>query len=278
MRTLGRSVLSRVRRRPSARRIQLLPPLGRGGNLMYLWQWAYLARTAGERAYVLHSPAADDWIAEFPLLEQLTIAPSDVRLLDDRVLAARFYYGVDFTRGENLRFCRALLASSPRFRQRMDGADAHLDASSVVINVRRGDYYSDPRFTWAFGIDVAAHVREAIEILQREGREVSDVVVVSDDVDWCRENLAGVLPSPIRTVPGRTGPFDDLAVLASASTLVLANSTFSYWGAHIAAARGRGQRVIAPSHHEILDDGSEFSVMLDPAWERTSRRPFPPEV
>lgn len=242
---------------------------------MYLWQWAHLARLEGQRAFVLETPVGRDWLREFPLLPPLSLAPSALRLLDARVLAGRYCFDLDFDRQQSARFCRDLVASSPSFRRRLERTADHVGPNTVVINVRRGDYYTDPRFTWAFGIDVVAHVREALQMLDRDGISLDDLVIVSDDLPWCAENLGEVLPARPRTVPGRTGPFDDLAVLSSASTLILANSTFSYWGSYIAASRLPRHRAIAPSHHERLDIGGTSSPMFDPLWARTSPHPFP---
>lgn len=270
-----RGTLHAVRSRPGARRVQFIPPLGRGGNLMYLWQWAHLARLEGQRAFVLDTPVGHDWLQEFPLLPPLTLPPDDLRFLDARVLACHFCFDLDFDREQNARFCRDLVSSSPSFRSRLRHVADHLGPETVVVNVRRGDYYSDPRFTWAFGIDVVSHVRDALQILDRDGIALDDIVIVSDDVPWCLGNLADVLPARPRIVPGRTGAFDDLAVLSSARTLVLANSTFSYWGSYIAGSRIPGHTAIAPSHHERLDTGGTSSPMFDPHWERTSPHPQP---
>ena len=45
--------------------------------------------------------------------------------------------------------------------------------------------------------------------------------------------------------------FDDLAVLACAKRLILANSTFSYWGAFIAQVLGAQlENIVAPAFHQ----------------------------
>ena len=62
---------------------------------------------------------------------------------------------------------------------------------------------------------------------------------------------------------------DDLAALSASTTLVLANSTFSYWGSYLASSFYDEHLAIAPSHHEIAADGSLISPMFDPAWPRT---------
>jgi len=270
----ARAVLDTARERLGRRTVQDSSDAIRGGNNLYLWQWAFLERQAGRSAAVVRSATMPDWLAEFPLLGELTIDRADLRFLDRRRFATRFVFDLDFDRRQCALFCRALVASSPEFRRRIAAAEEQVGPGTVVVNVRRGDYYSVPEFSRRFALDIPHHVTEALTMLRAEGRDTTDVIVVSDDIDWCRRELAEVL-GPFRTLQGRSSMFDDLAALATSRTLVLANSTFSYWGSYLAASRDIAHRAIAPSHHEILPDGERVAPMLDPAWPRTGFRPLP---
>lgn len=211
-----------------------------------------------------------EWLEEFPLLRPLTIEEREIGRLDARAFATRFIFDLDFDRRDNDVFCRALVASSERFRERLDRVAEVLGPDTCVINVRRGDYYSVPAFARRFGIDIPHHVQEALALVEAAGRSTEDLLVVSDDIAWCRKELGGLVPGRMRADPARSSMFDDLAVLASARTLVLANSTFSYWGSYIARSRIPDHLAIAPSHHELLEDGTAIAPMNDPAWPRTS--------
>lgn len=264
----ARRLLNIVRERPRARTVQGSSDAIRGGNNLYLWQWAHLERREGRRAAVLRSSTMHTWIEEFPLLGDLTINENDVSLLDRRRFATRFFFDHDFDRAQNRDFCLALVDSSDAFRARRSRIRAQIDPETLVVNVRRGDYYEVPEFFARFGLDIHSHVAGAVELLRQAGRPVDDVLVVTDDVDWCRRELTPVL-GRIRTLEGRSSPFDDLAALSSATTLVLANSTFSYWGSYLASTFDSEHLAIAPSHHEVAPDGSLISPMFDPAWPRT---------
>lgn len=268
-----RRLLNIVRDRPGARTIQGSSDAIRGGNNLYLWQWAHIEQRAGRRAAVLRSATMPDWIDEFPLLRDLTIDQKDVSILDRRRFATRFFFDHDFDRAQNRDFCLALVDSSDSFRARRSRIRAQITRETLVVNVRRGDYYEVPEFFARFGLDLQSHVAGAAELVLQAGRPVDDVLVVSDDVDWCRRELAPVL-GDIRTLEGRSSLFDDLAVLSSATTLILANSTFSYWGSHLASSFDDEHLAIAPSHHEITPDGSLIAPMFDPAWPRTDYSPL----
>lgn len=272
----ARRALEIVRARPGAREVQDSSDRVRGGNQLYLWQWAFLETQRGRRAVVKRAAPMADWTVEFPLLESLTIDAAEISPFDARSFATRFIFDLDFDRQQNADFCRAFLASSEGFRERLNRAGNLVGPESCVINVRRGDYYSNPAFAQRFGIDVVHHVEEALAVAEAAGRSTDDLVVVSDDVDWCQRELAGVVAGRMRVNPARVSMFDDLAVLASARTLVLANSTFSYWGSYIARSRILDHLAIAPSHHELLADGTAIAPMNDPLWPRTSYRRWHP--
>lgn len=269
----ARSLLNIVRERPGARTIQGSSDAIRGGNNLYLWQWAHIEQRAGRRAAVLRSTTMPEWIEEFPLLGDLTVDQKDVSLLDRRRFATRFFFDHDFDRAQNRDFCLALVDSSNSFRARRSRVRAQITRETLVVNVRRGDYYEVPEFFARFGLDICSHVADAVRLVRQAGRPVDDVLVVSDDVDWCRRELTSVL-GDIRTLEGRSSPFDDLATLSSATTLILANSTFSYWGSHLASSLNDEHLAIAPSHHEIAPDGSLIAPMFDPSWPRTEYSPL----
>lgn len=269
----ARHLLDIVRERPGARTVQGSSAALRGGNNLYLWQWAHLERRVGRRAAVLRSTTMPDWIEEFPLLGDLTIDEKEISRLDRRRFATRFYFDHDFNRAQNRDFCGALVESSDSFRARRSRVRAQITRETLVVNVRRGDYYEVPEFYARFGLDIRNHIADAVELARQAGRPADDVLVVSDDVDWCHRELTPVL-GDIRTLEGRFSPFDDLAALSAATTMVLANSTFSYWGSHLASAFDHEHLAIAPSHHEIAPDGSLIAPMFDPSWPRTEYSPL----
>ncbi|PCC39718.1 hypothetical protein CIK73_13925 [Brachybacterium alimentarium] len=266
----ARRLLEAARARPGAPTVQFTPDAVRGGNILYYWQWAYLGQLAGDRRSVLRTDHMDAWLEEFPVLESLTVSRADVSPLDQRAFATRHHFGSSFTAEENRLFSRWLLDGSPSFESRVEAARRVITDRTCVINVRRGDYYRVPEFRAEFGMDIRAHVSQAVEILVRSGRAPEDVLIVSDDLGWCRDNLQDTLPGGYRSLPHRTSLFDDLAALVASRTLVLANSTFSYWGSHLAAALRDDHVAVAPPYHQRVAAGPPVDDLFDPRWERTS--------
>lgn len=258
-----------VRRCLSGRQVVKVHAAVRGGNILYLWQEMFLRDQRGTRAVVTSTAAMQPWLDEFPLLRPLTIDEADMNLLDEQLFMYPRRPGVDFALGENSRFCRALVASSPRFRGRRERLADVISDDTCVVNVRRGDYYTVPANEARFGLDIVKHIERALHMVRRADRPVEDIVVISDDVQWCIENLSGLL-GEFRVLEERTDMFDDLAALSSARTVILANSTFSYWGAFLAEAFHPETMVIAPPFHERDSGGAPLTLEFSPRWVRTT--------
>jgi hypothetical protein len=139
--------------------------------------------------------------------------------------------------------------------------------NAVSIHVRRGDYMK-PRFRAIFGdICTVDYYREAIEyIRQKVARPV--FFIFSDDLSWVKEHLP--LPDAIY-VTGNTGltSFRDLQLMSRCKHQIIANSTFSWWGAWLNQTPDK--IVVAPSKwgHNQLRKFSE--KLLPPSWHRTGQ-------
>ena len=257
------AVLVPIGRRTGAPQVQLTSAPIRGGNFLYYWLWAGSRRHGQQRRVVLWQDAMADWIDEFPALREITAKKDELPFLrSEWINSHRHTYGVDFDETQLSSFIARYLLTSVSFSERVERARSWLTPETVVINVRRGDYYQYPHLTEVYGLDIASFVRQA---LSRCERAAGRYVVVSDGLGWCTEHLSDCLPGELETVSWRRDMFDDLAVLAAAPTLLLANSTFSYWGAYIARAIDPGAEVLAPPYH-YRENGVLVRDTYAPAW------------
>ena len=120
----------------------------------------------------------------------------------------------------------------------VDGTDwftsglAQMEKNSILsIHVRRGDYVSETQF----GTLSASYYKTAISLLIREGVHWDEIWVFSDDIDQARFELRSVLDEH-RNVsymepPASSPPQESLILMSKARTIVIANSTFSWWAA-----------------------------------------------
>jgi hypothetical protein len=228
-RPMSDSLLGRVSRRIPLRKGSVLltyPGLG-VGNYLYFLLDAYADSVAGPPSRVLDSGFDPAWRAALPRLEPLLAGPKDVAWRRVRHIPPSFLqaYGVDFSAAELERFVReALLPTLPLPTG---------PTPDVVINVRRGDYYAKPDFRRLYGFDTVDYVHQALE-------EVGEVTTprwlsfVSDDPAWCAEHFRGLAGRMSKVTFGAQSPgsLGDFVEVAAARTLVLTNSTFSYWAGY----------------------------------------------
>lgn len=85
----------------------------------------------------------------------------------------------------------------------------------TVIHVRRGDYVGQSHFHPTCSLD---YYRQAMEITG------GPFLVVSDDIEWCKKNIPADAYSCSNNV-------QDLYAMSQAKNNIIANSSFSWWGA-----------------------------------------------
>lgn len=235
------------------RTVILTPPAGlRVGNFLYLWLRAHQRTAGGSATLVRAVPGMEQWLALFPLLAPLTVTEHEIRFSDRREWDNTFLYqrfGVDFDDGQLDSFVKECLGAFPSG-----------DSDRLVINVRRGDYYTDHREKYAF--DVVGYITAALLHFQ----DVSAIQVVSDDPVWCRENLDARLRDSTSYVEyAQPDPKANLLAVASARRIIGTNSTFSYWGAYIATATWPDVQVVMPEFHGRMAHGTA-AHQLHPRW------------
>lgn len=128
---------------------------------------------------------------------------------------------------------------------------------AVAIHVRRGDYVSNPVATAYHGLCGLDYYRAAIRRLA-ESVPRPHCFVFSDDLDWVRTNLDTGHPT---TFVGHNTdtPWEDLRLMAACRHFIVANSSFSWWGAWLGDRPGK--QVIAPARWFRADHGGEGEIV-----------------
>lgn len=264
IRRVGRHLVWRAQRavtivgdrlRVGNRTVIMTPAAGmRFGNWLYLWLEAHQRTSAGSPTVILEQPGMELWLAQFPALRPFTLPFSQVRFSDrrDREPRKPNRYGVDFTRETLEAFVTECLAPGILADQ----------SGTLVVNVRRGDYYEGSLFREMFGFDQIGYIREAMD---RAG-PAERVLVVSDDAEWCRENIGRLVESGGAAVEyAIADPVTNFRAVAGAGRIIGTNSTFTYWAAYTAGVIHQDPHVIMPRFHaRTVFDG--VAVQLDPRW------------
>lgn len=121
-------------------------------------------------------------------------------------------------------------------------AEKLLSHNSVSVHIRRGDYLKEP--IWC--VCTPVYYSNGIEYIKSQDN-VDYLCVFSDDIPWCRENLrdfAGEMD--IAFVDWNKGreSFRDMQLMSYCKHNIIANSSFSWWGAWL--GRRKGKIVVAP--------------------------------
>lgn len=237
---------------------------GFGNQLFYYFHVARLQRS-GIEAFAVPSESGREWLDHFPAIrEALTCERSEVRFFD-RIDATDWNdmgaFGVHYSRDDLYRFVSTYLLSA--------GALQHVERApgTLTVNVRRGDYYTNPSVRGVLGFDQPAFIAAAMELYLRERAAPAAIRVISDDPSWCSVRLGFLsdYTDALEFNEPNSRPVDDFTAVASATDLIITNSTFSVWAAHICRVRRKGQSVIiAPAFGTRPHVGRW--VPLDPEW------------
>jgi hypothetical protein len=136
--------------------------------------------------------------------------------------------------------------------------------NAVSLHVRRGDYASVAHTNQTHGLAPLDYYREAIRVM-RERIESPVFFVFSDDLAWCRENLP--LGESAVFVEGNGGAmaYEDLRLMSQCRHHVIANSSFSWWGAWLNPSPAK--IVIAPARW-FADASIDTTGMVPTEWLR----------
>lgn len=114
-------------------------------------------------------------------------------------------------------------------------ADEMAHPGTLSVHVRRGDYVASATSEAYHSVcDPAWYGRALAEISGRA--DITRAYVFSDDIEWARSHLH--LPVPCEFVPpsARELDFEDMILMSRCQHHIIANSSFSWWGAWLSDA------------------------------------------
>jgi hypothetical protein len=138
------------------------------------------------------------------------------------------------------------------------------DLPIVSLHIRRGDYVTNPMANAVHGVLHLDYYLNAIELLVKRLGERFRIVVFSDDIEWARHKLN--CNQPLYFISGSTvTPHEDLHMMASCDHHIIANSSFSWWGAWLNPSPKKV--VIAPKNWFITPKLAHRNI-CPPFWDR----------
>ena len=119
-----------------------------------------------------------------------------------------------------------------------------VNSNAVSVHIRRGDYLH-PAIAAQHGVCSVAFYKSAIEYVQSISPG-SVFYFFTDDAAWVQENFTGHLPGSV-LVKNNTGAvsWKDMYLMSCCRHNIIANSSFSWWGAWLNG--NRSKIVVAPA-------------------------------
>lgn len=155
----------------------------------------------------------------------------------------------------------ALFELDPAIQERIDRNHNLLPINfqqGIAIHVRRGDYVKST----IHGILTLEYYEKAVAAARdRLGDSTAPLFVFSDDLAWCRAQAvfagATFVQEPV--------DFAALYLMSRFQTIIIANSTFSWWAAYMGP---RAKTVIAPDQWFGPPGPQDYQDIYLPAWIR----------
>lgn len=131
----------------------------------------------------------------------------------------------------------------------------------VAIHIRRGDYLNVHHFH--VNLWETDYYRKAIAFFPKETeflvfcRDNQGWEQDKADREWCRQNLKPIIGDRFDLPPKENLEHQDMNLMASCRSIIMANSSFSWWGAYL----GDHEKVICPKQWFV--DGLQRTELLD---------------
>lgn len=118
-----------------------------------------------------------------------------------------------------------------------------INSNSVSMHIRRGDYVSNPKTRKTHGALSLDYYNSALEMMTQKANNPV-IYVFSDDIPWVQDNLKTELPLRFMNHNDSDHDYKDLLLMRACKHHIIANSSFSWWGAWLSEYAGK--IVIAP--------------------------------
>jgi hypothetical protein len=156
-----------------------------------------------------------------------------------------------------------------KFRENLQGANLRIaiairERPAISVHIRRGDYVSNPKAHAVHGTCSPEYYFKAIEIMLQRCPKAR-LFGFSDDPSWVSQALLPRYPEMV-LVDHNNGvnSYIDMQLMSMCCHHIIANSSFSWWGAWLNARPGR--MVIAPAFW--FADGRDTEDLIPDTWDK----------
>ena len=139
------------------------------------------------------------------------------------------------------------------------------ERNSVSVHIRRGDYLKDKKYT---GICEEIYYKKAVEYAIANINKPY-FIIFSDDILWCKQNLSFFNNTEHKYIDWNKGTnnYRDMQIMTICKHNIIANSTFSWWGAWL--NNNANKIIISPSKWFAVDKLNNISL-IQRSWIKIS--------
>ena len=133
------------------------------------------------------------------------------------------------------------------------------NTNSISLHIRRGDYITSKSFKEICSMN---YYKNAIEIIYKNVKKPY-FFIFSNDINWCRKNFDMENIIFIDNNKGKNS-YKDMQLMSSCKHNIIANSTFSWWGAWL--NNNKDKIVLAPNRWFNSVEGT--CDIIPESWEK----------
>ena len=180
-----------------------------------------------------------------------------------------YYFESYWQNPEYFEDVRDIILAEFNFQEFSNPEDANLqrmicDCESIAIHIRRGDYVNSPKTNQFHGTCSIGYYKEAANrVLSKIPN--AKFFLFTDDPDYVKSNL-GFLCDCMLVSNNRRSEVDELNLMHSCKHFIIANSSFSWWGAWL--SQNSDKIVISPKQWFKNEEANEKCKIVPKDWIR----------
>jgi hypothetical protein len=133
---------------------------------------------------------------------------------------------------------REFTVRKPPEAENRELAQQIIENQAVSVHIRRGDYAHNPIINSLHGVCSPEYYQKAVEQITKEV-ENPHFYVFSDDGEWAYHNWVRDFPTAFVMKNGPEEDYEDLRLMSLCKYHIIANSSFSWWGAWLSNFPGK---------------------------------------
>lgn len=140
--------------------------------------------------------------------------------------------------------------------------DEYKKKQTVSLHVRRADFITNKVTHEFHGVLDSDYYRKAMSIIDEKMKKPV-YLVFSDDVNWCKKNFRGTHRMVYVDADWNLKDYEELAFMSTCRHHIIANSTFSWWGAWL---NPNPQKIVIAPEKWLRERSADTSDVIPGDW------------